>query len=58
MRISVIIPCYNAASTIGCQLEAIASQEWSQPSEVIVADNGSTLVAQASELCIHVTIFT
>ncbi|OKH56210.1 glycosyl transferase family 2 [Calothrix sp. HK-06] len=42
MRISVIIPCYNAASTIGCQLEAIASQEWSEPWEVIVADNGST----------------
>lgn len=42
MRISVIIPCYNVASTIGCQLEALASQEWSEPWEVIVADNGSS----------------
>jgi glycosyltransferase involved in cell wall biosynthesis len=42
MKLSVIIPCYNAASTIAIQLEALANQKWSQPWEVIVADNGST----------------
>lgn len=42
MQLSVIIPCYNAATTIAVQLEALASQEWHQPWEVIVADNGST----------------
>jgi glycosyltransferase involved in cell wall biosynthesis len=42
MKLSVIIPCYNAANTIAIQLEALASQKWSQPWEVIVADNGST----------------
>lgn len=41
MRISVIIPCLNAASTIAQQLEALARQSV-QPWEVIVADNGST----------------
>ena len=42
MRLSVIIPCLNAANTIGGQLEALANQDWSEPWEVIVADNGST----------------
>jgi glycosyltransferase involved in cell wall biosynthesis len=42
MRLSVIIPCLNAAKTIATQLEALASQCWSEPWEVIVADNGST----------------
>lgn len=42
MKLSVIIPCYNAADTIAAQLEALASQRWSEPWEVIVADNGST----------------
>ena len=42
MKLSVIIPCFNAARTIGAQLEALAQQNWSQPWEVIVADNGST----------------
>lgn len=41
MRLSVIIPCFNAAKTIALQLEALANQHWSQPWEVIVADNGS-----------------
>jgi glycosyltransferase involved in cell wall biosynthesis len=39
--LSVIIPCYNAAGTLGAQLEAIAAQEWAHPWEVIIADNGS-----------------
>ncbi|RAM48578.1 MAG: glycosyltransferase family 2 protein [Hapalosiphonaceae cyanobacterium JJU2] len=42
MKISVIIPCLNAADTIAVQLEALAHQTWSQPWEVIIADNGST----------------
>lgn len=42
MKLSVIIPCYNAAETIAAQLEALASQEWSETWEVIIADNRST----------------
>jgi glycosyltransferase involved in cell wall biosynthesis len=42
VKVSVIIPCYNAAETIGEQLEALASQRFNQPFEVIVVDNGST----------------
>jgi len=42
IKLSVIIPCYNAAKTISVQLEALANQQWSEPWEVIVADNGST----------------
>jgi glycosyltransferase involved in cell wall biosynthesis len=42
LAISVVIPCLNAADTIGDQLEALANQTWDQPWEVIVADNGST----------------
>lgn len=41
-KISVIIPCYNGAETIGHQLEAIGRQQSSWPCEVIVSDNGST----------------
>lgn len=42
MKLSVVIPCLNAAATIGVQLDALAKQQWDQPWEVIVADNGST----------------
>jgi glycosyltransferase involved in cell wall biosynthesis len=42
MKLSIIIPCYNAAATISTQLEALAGQSWSESWEVIVADNGST----------------
>ena len=42
MKLSVIIPCFNAADTIATQLEALANQCWSEPWEVIVSDNGST----------------
>ncbi len=42
MRLSVIIPCFNAVDTIATQLEALANQQWSEPWEVIVSDNGST----------------
>lgn len=42
MKLSVIIPCFNAADTIAKQLEALANQHWSEPWEIIVSDNGST----------------
>lgn len=42
MKLSIVIPCYNAVNTIGGQLEALASQFWLQPWEVIVSDNGSS----------------
>ena len=42
MKLSVIIPCYNGASTIGMQLEALANQSWDDDWEVIVSNNGST----------------
>ncbi len=41
VRLSIIIPCYNAATTLGEQLAALAGQTWDRPWEVIVADNGS-----------------
>lgn len=42
MQLSVIIPCYNAADTIATQLDALASQCWSQPWEIIVVNNRCT----------------
>jgi glycosyltransferase involved in cell wall biosynthesis len=41
IKLSVVIPCYNAADTIGEQLEALSNQEWHNPWEVVVVDNGS-----------------
>ena len=40
--LSVVIPCYNAAATLGEQLEALAAQQIDGRWEVIVADNRST----------------
>jgi glycosyltransferase involved in cell wall biosynthesis len=42
VKLSIIIPCLNAADTIGIQLDALSNQKWSEPWEVIVSDNGST----------------
>lgn len=42
MTLSVIIPCRNAARTIGETLQALAEQSWPVAWEVIVVDNGST----------------
>lgn len=39
---SVIIPCHNAARTIGLQLECLAQQVTSEPFEVLIVDNKST----------------
>lgn len=41
-QLSVIIPCYNAAATLGAQLASIAAQVCGSPWEVLVADNGSS----------------
>jgi glycosyltransferase involved in cell wall biosynthesis len=41
-KLSVVIPVLDAAREVSGQLEALARQEWSQPWEVVVADNGST----------------
>ena len=42
IELSVVIPAFNAAATIGEQLEALTAQTWDAQWEVIVADNGST----------------
>ena len=42
MKLSVIIPCLNAAATIGAQLDALCRQDWNEDWELIIADNGST----------------
>jgi glycosyltransferase involved in cell wall biosynthesis len=42
MKLSIIIPCLNGAKTIKIQLNAISKQNWSEPWEVVVSDNGST----------------
>jgi len=40
--ISVVIPAYNAAATLGEQLEALSAQQCEDDWEVVIADNGST----------------
>ena len=42
IKLSIILPCLNDEDYLGGQLEALAGQQWSEPWEVIVADNGST----------------
>lgn len=42
LSLSVIVPCHDAAGTLGEQLGALAGQRWDGPWEVLVADNGST----------------
>lgn len=42
IKISVIIPCFNAVETIGAQLDALTTQRWHGPWEVVVVDNRST----------------
>jgi glycosyltransferase involved in cell wall biosynthesis len=41
IRISVVIPCYNGAHTLAETLDALVSQQWQQPWEVLLSDNGS-----------------
>ena len=40
--LSVIIPAYNAADTLGEQLDALKAQEYDGDWEIVVVDNGST----------------
>lgn len=42
MRLSVVIPCFNAAATIEAQLEALLAQNCPELDEIIVSDNGSS----------------
>lgn len=42
MKLSVIVPCYNAEATLAQQLEALSSQEYDDSWELLIADNGST----------------
>ena len=42
MKLSVVIPCYNAADTISEQLDALSQQRWNEPWEIVVADNRCT----------------
>ena len=42
MNVTVIIPCLNASETLAVQLEALSKQTYSEPWELIIADNGST----------------
>jgi len=41
LNLSVVIPSLNAADTIAIQLEALVSQSWTEPWEIVIADNGS-----------------
>lgn len=40
--LSVVVPCYDEAANIGELMASLAGQQWSEPWEVVVADNGST----------------
>lgn len=42
LKLSVILPCFNGASTIAVQLEALTVQDWPGGWELIVVNNGST----------------
>jgi glycosyltransferase involved in cell wall biosynthesis len=42
IKLSIIVPCLNEEAHLEGQLEALARQKWSEPWEVVVADNGST----------------
>jgi glycosyltransferase involved in cell wall biosynthesis len=42
MKLSVLIACYNGEATLADQLDGLAGQEWSEPWEIIFADNRST----------------
>lgn len=42
MQLSVVLTCYNAATTIGEQLDALVAQTWSKPWELLVVNNRST----------------
>jgi glycosyltransferase involved in cell wall biosynthesis len=41
VKLSVVIPCLNAAGTIEQQLDALEAQSWDGDWEIVVAENGS-----------------
>jgi len=41
-RVSVVIPAYNAAASLGATLQALRGQAGAQEAEIIVVDNAST----------------
>lgn len=41
MKVSVVVPYYNAAETLHAQLDALSRQRWTEPWEVVLSDNGS-----------------
>lgn len=47
MKLSVVVPCFNAETTLGATLESLAAQEWDQPWELLFVDNGSTDASRA-----------
>lgn len=42
IRLSVVIPAFNAGNALAEQLESLATQTFAEPFEVVIADNGST----------------
>jgi glycosyltransferase involved in cell wall biosynthesis len=42
VALTVILPVYNGAASVADQLDALVTQEWSEPWEVLVVDNAST----------------
>jgi glycosyltransferase involved in cell wall biosynthesis len=40
--LSIVVPCRNGEKSIRLQLDALATQSWDKPWEVIVVDHGST----------------
>lgn len=50
-QVSVVIPAFNAASTIARQLRALAEQAEAPPFEVVVVDNRSDDVCALAEAC-------
>ncbi len=42
IQLSVVIPCHNAATVIGDQLNSLVGTQWRYPWEIILVDNCST----------------
>ena len=44
---SVVVPTYNAAEALPSQLAALASQDFTEPIEVVISDNGVNSTSSA-----------
>ena len=42
VKLSVVVPVYNAEATLAAQLEALAQQTWAHPWELVIANNRSS----------------